>query len=38
MQGIYPRLDASTKAVGNEAIGEILVTGKEVAVRSLATG
>lgn len=30
MQGIYPRLDASTKALGNEAVGEILATGSDV--------
>jgi trans-2-enoyl-CoA reductase len=30
MQGIYPRLDPSTKAIGNEAVGEILAVGEEV--------
>ena len=30
MQGIYPRLDASTQAIGNEAVGEIIAIGKDV--------
>ena len=30
MQGIYPRLDPNTKAIGNEAVGEILAVGTEV--------
>lgn len=30
MQGVYPRLDASTKTLGNEAVGEILATGSDV--------
>src|SRR5260370_1190739 len=31
MQGIYPRLDSTTKAIGNEAVGEISATGDAVA-------
>ena len=38
MQGIYPRLDASTQAIGNEAVGEIIAIGKDVEDWSLATG
>ena len=30
MQGIYPRVDASTAAIGNEAIGEIIEVGDAV--------
>ncbi len=31
MRGIYPRLDSSTRAIGNEAIGEISAVGDAVA-------
>jgi NADPH:quinone reductase-like Zn-dependent oxidoreductase len=27
MQGVYPRLDSSTRAIGNEAVGEISAVG-----------
>jgi NADPH:quinone reductase-like Zn-dependent oxidoreductase len=30
MQGVYPRLDVSTSAVGNEAVGEIVAAGTDV--------
>lgn len=30
MQGVYPRLDASTRAIGNEAVGEIVAIGADV--------
>jgi NADPH:quinone reductase-like Zn-dependent oxidoreductase len=36
MQGIYPRLDSSTSAIGNEAVGEISAVGE--AVTGLAPG
>lgn len=36
MQGVYPRLDASTSAIGNEAVGEIVAVGPDV--ESLAAG
>ncbi len=31
MQGVYPRLDSSTRAIGNEAVGEISAAGDAVA-------
>jgi mitochondrial enoyl-[acyl-carrier protein] reductase / trans-2-enoyl-CoA reductase len=36
MQGIYPRLDADTRAIGNEAVGEVSAVGPDV--RNLAPG
>ena len=30
MQGVYPRLDTSTRAIGNEAVGEIVAVGADV--------
>jgi trans-2-enoyl-CoA reductase len=30
MQGVYPRLDASTRMIGNEAVGEIVAVGADV--------
>jgi NADPH:quinone reductase-like Zn-dependent oxidoreductase len=30
MQGIYPRLDPTTRAIGNEAVGEIVAVGEDV--------
>ena len=36
MQGIYPRLDSNTRAIGNEAVGEISIVGD--AITDLAPG
>ena len=30
LQGVYPRLDAGTNAIGNEAVGEISAVGDDV--------